>query len=160
DEAGEVVHVAVGVVAEDAFAEPDHVRRSEMRSKDFFVVLARHAGIALLHFAEQAFFGGEERAAAVDVDRAAFEHHASVAVKWTDFLDCGSVRHEAADFFVVPPVGIFRPGVKARVFFSPLTARLKSCLSRSSREWANPNSWSVTKTHPESRIHPRLVGQR
>ena len=72
--------MAVRVVAEDAAAEPDGVWRAEVFGEDFFVVFARHAGIALLHFAEQAFFGGEDGAASVDVDGAAFEDDAAVVV--------------------------------------------------------------------------------
>ncbi len=76
DEAGEVVDVTVGIVAEDAFAEPDRVRCTEVVGEELFVVGAGHAWIALLDFAEQAFFRGEERAASVDVDGAAFEDDA------------------------------------------------------------------------------------
>jgi len=34
---------------------------------------AAHAGIALLHLAEQTLFGGEQDALAIHIDRAAFE---------------------------------------------------------------------------------------
>ena len=34
--------------------------------------------IAFLHFAEQALFGGEQRATSVDVDRSAFQDDAGV----------------------------------------------------------------------------------
>ncbi len=76
DEAGQVVDVAVGVVADDAASQPDGVRRAQIIGESFFVVDSRHVRIAFLHFAEQAFFGGENCAQSVDVDRAAFEHHA------------------------------------------------------------------------------------
>ena len=46
------------------------------------VVFTGEAGIAFLRFAEEAFFGGEKRAAAVDVDAAAFEDYAATFVLW------------------------------------------------------------------------------
>ncbi len=39
-------------------------------------MLARDSGIALLHLAQQALFGRDQRAAAIDVDAAALEHDA------------------------------------------------------------------------------------
>ena len=115
DEPREVIDVAVSIVAEDAAAQPDHVRRTEIISEDFFVVFARHAGIALLHFAEQTLFGGEERALSVDVDRAAFEDDTVFFMERADLASVGDVRHKAADFFVVTPVGIFCPGIEAEL---------------------------------------------
>jgi hypothetical protein len=49
DEAGEVVDVAVSVVAEDAAAEPDGVRGAEVIGEELLVVFAVHVGIALLN---------------------------------------------------------------------------------------------------------------
>ena len=83
--------MAVGVVAEDAASEPDGVRRAEVVGKRFFVVHARHVRIALLHFAQQAFFGGEDGAGAVDVDGAAFEDDALAERSLgTDFSSAGA----------------------------------------------------------------------
>ena len=129
DEAGEVVDVAVGVVAEDAAPQPDGVRRAQVVGKGLFVVHARHVRIALLHLAEQAFFGGEDGARAVDVDRSAFEDDAvssesgriSRRMRGPFSRVLGArvgfwrFRHQAADFLVVPPVGIFCPGVEAKL---------------------------------------------
>ena len=99
DEAGEVVDVAVRVVAEDAAAEPDRVRRAEVVGENFFVVFARHAGVALLHLAEQAFFGGEDGAASVDVDGAAFEHDAGVVTSGRISSGAGSFAPSGCRFF-------------------------------------------------------------
>ncbi len=49
-----------------------------------FKLLLADAGVALLHFAEQALFRGEHGACAVDVDGAAFEDDAMVAVLGLD----------------------------------------------------------------------------
>ncbi len=62
DEAGDVVDVAVGVVAGNAAAEPDHLIDAEVIVKDLLQLLAADAGIALLHLAQQALFGGEQNA--------------------------------------------------------------------------------------------------
>ena len=78
DEAGNVVHVAVRVVAGDAATQPDHLIDAEIIVKGALQLLAAHAGIALLHLAQQAFFGGEQNSRAVHVDRSAFEHDAEV----------------------------------------------------------------------------------
>ena len=89
------------------------MRRSEIIRESFFVVNAAHVRIAFLHFAEQAFFRRQNRAGAVDVDGAAFEHDAAFRRERTEFLSVRSLRHQAADFFVVTPVGILSPGVEA-----------------------------------------------
>ena len=73
DEAGDVVDVAVGVVAGDAAAEPDDLLDAEIVVEGPLKLLAADAGVALLHFAEQALFGGQQDALAVGVDGAAFE---------------------------------------------------------------------------------------
>ena len=78
NEAGEVVNMAVGIIAKYPAAEPDGVQCSEVVGEDLLVVFARHAGITLLDFTEQTFFGGEERAASVDVDGSAFEDDVAV----------------------------------------------------------------------------------
>src|SRR6266487_106608 len=74
-----------------------------------------HVRVALLLLAEQAFLGREDCAGAVDVDRATLEHDAGTDCKRPDFRRVSSFGHEAADFFVVTPVGIFGPRVKAKL---------------------------------------------
>ena len=51
-----------------------------MIAKDLFVVRFRETTIAFLNFALETFFGSEERAGAVDVDRTAFEDDAAAVV--------------------------------------------------------------------------------
>src|ERR1700722_20499351 len=118
DEAREVINVAVCVVPGDPPAKPDDVRCAQVVGESFLIVDAGHAGIALLHFAEQAFLGGEDRAASVDVDGTAFEYDASAAGSSgvrdrADLLSVRGLGHVSADFFVVTPVRIFGPGVEA-----------------------------------------------
>ncbi len=64
------------VIADDAAAEPQDLIDAEVVVKRALKLLAAHAGIALLHFAQQALFGGEQSALAVHVNRSAFENEA------------------------------------------------------------------------------------
>ncbi len=97
DEAGDVVDVAVGVVAGAAAVEPDGLVDAEVVVEGLLEVLAgfvfvAEAGVALLDFGEEALFGGEEDAGAVGVDGAAFEDEAVGACRrrsWTSGLICG-----------------------------------------------------------------------
>ena len=57
-------------------------------------LLAAHAGIALLHFAEQALFGGQQDALAVGVDGAAFEDEAALLTGRESTAGCHSRRFE------------------------------------------------------------------
>src|SRR5579864_1747186 len=115
NEAAKVVDVTVGVVADDAAPQPDSVRRAQVVGKSLFVMDARHVGIAFLYFAEKTFFGGENGSYSVHVDRSAFEHHALAHGMRSNLLGAGGSGNEAPDFFVFPPVGILRPGVKAKL---------------------------------------------
>ena len=81
DEAGDVVDVAVGVVACAAAMEPDGLVDAEVVVEGLLEGLAggllvAEAGVALLDVGEEALFGGDESAGAVDVDAAAFEDEA------------------------------------------------------------------------------------
>jgi hypothetical protein len=76
DEAGEIVDVAVGIVAGDTVAEPENVGGTEIIAQDIFDFGAGHPGIARLDRAEEALFGGEQGAAAIHVNAAAFEDYA------------------------------------------------------------------------------------
>ncbi len=76
DEARDVVDVAVRVVAGNAALQPDDLLDAKIIGKNFFHVLARESRVALLHIAEQAFFGGDQCAASIDVDAAALQNDA------------------------------------------------------------------------------------
>jgi hypothetical protein len=65
-EAGEVVHVPVGLVVVDPLAEPDHLLRAEMLKQHLLDLLARQLGVAV--GVEQALFCGHHGALAVDVN--------------------------------------------------------------------------------------------
>ena len=76
DEARDVVDVAVGIVAGAAAVEPEDLLDAEVFAEGGFELLAGDAGVALLDFGEEALFGGDEGACAVDIDAAAFEDEA------------------------------------------------------------------------------------
>ena len=80
DEAGDVVDVAVGVVAGDAAVQPEDLLDAEVVGEGLLeslrVGFVAEAGVALLDLGEQALFGGEQDARAVGVDGAAFEDEA------------------------------------------------------------------------------------
>ena len=91
------------------------MRGAEVIGEGLFVMDACHVRIALLLFAQQAFFRREDGAGAVDVDRAAFENDASADRFRANLGGVGSLGHQAADFFVVAPVGVLGPRVEAEL---------------------------------------------
>ena len=87
DEAGDVVDVAVGVVAGAASVEPDGLVDAEVVVEGLLEVLAGlvsvpRPGLRCWIFGEEALFGGEEDAGAVGVDGAAFEDEAVGFAVW------------------------------------------------------------------------------
>ena len=87
DEAGDVVDVAVGVVAGDSAAKPDDLLDAEIVVEGALKLLAADAGVPLLHFAEQAFFSCQQDPLAVGVDGTAFEDEpALLAGKFNGWL--------------------------------------------------------------------------
>ena len=73
DETGQVVDVAVGVVADNAFAEPEDLFHTKVIAQVVFDFLLGEVRVAIL--IEQARLGGEQRAFAVYFDGAALEDH-------------------------------------------------------------------------------------
>src|SRR6266478_7815733 len=55
-EAGEIIHMAVRVVAGDPVFQPNDVRHAEIIAENCLVIVFSEAGIALLNFALQTFF--------------------------------------------------------------------------------------------------------
>ena len=115
-EAREVVDMAVGVVADDAVAKPDDVVHTVIVAQILFYLVLVEVGIAV--GIEEAGGGGEEVAAAVDVDAAAFHDDAG--------REEGRVGHEVVDMdgdLGVQLVGVLAaPGVVVPVddgAFSP-----------------------------------------
>src|SRR5262245_57080967 len=76
DEAREVVDVATRVVARDAAFEPENLVDPELLGEHLLRALVAELGVSRLASVEQTLFGGEQRALAVDVDRAALEDDA------------------------------------------------------------------------------------
>src|SRR5690348_13747361 len=68
------------VVADDATLEPEHVCYPKIVAKDVFVILLCEARIPFLNFAQKAFLGGEQRAAAVHINASAFENHSATSM--------------------------------------------------------------------------------
>src|SRR5579859_1514073 len=68
------------VVADDATLEPEHVCYPKIVAKDVFVILLCEARIPFLDFAQKAFFGGEQRAAAVHINASAFENYSAASM--------------------------------------------------------------------------------
>ncbi len=125
DEAGDVVDVAVGVVAGAAFVEPEDLFDAEVLVEGLLEALAgfgfvAEAGVALLDFAEEALFGGEEEAGAVGVDASAFEDEAvdgsvgelDLGADLRDVVVMGDVH---GDLIVALPVIVLGPGVELPV---------------------------------------------
>ena len=77
----DVVDVAVRVVADAAFAEPDRVADAEPLREDLLVVLRVESRVADLDVAEQPLLGDEQQPVAVDLDAAAFEHDPLAGVR-------------------------------------------------------------------------------
>src|SRR5271165_567480 len=83
--AGEVVDVPVGLVLVDAAAQPDHLARTDMVEQRPLDLLAGEPGVAIS--VQQALFGRDHGALAVDVDRAALEHDRSTIAVCTFYLE-------------------------------------------------------------------------
>src|ERR1019366_6607394 len=75
DETGDIVNVPMGVVAGDAAVQPDHFLHPQIVGENLFHLLTRNSRIALLHVAQQALLGGDERPASIDVDASALQYH-------------------------------------------------------------------------------------
>ncbi|MNN05713.1 hypothetical protein D3C81_1184810 [compost metagenome] len=70
--------MAIGFVVEQAIRQPDDFIHSQVRTQHRFDFCAIHVRVAIA--VEQAFFGGDQGAFAVDVNRTAFQHEAFGAV--------------------------------------------------------------------------------
>ncbi len=75
----------VGFIVEQAIRQPDNFIHSQVIAEDRFDLFAGQVRVAVA--IEQALFGGDQRALAIHVDRAAFEHKA-----------LGDVTRAALDF--------------------------------------------------------------
>ena len=84
-EAAEIIHVPVRFIVEQAMRQPDHLVDRQVVGQHAFDFFAAQVGVAVS--IEQAFLGGDQRAFAVDMNRAAFKHEAfgAVAIATLDF---------------------------------------------------------------------------
>ena len=120
DEPRDVVDVAVRVVADAAFAQPDRARDAEPFGEDPLVVLACQSRVANLHVAEQPLLGDEHQAVAVDLDAAALEDDATRRRPRAR----GSTRGSPVIRAMAAPT--WRPRVQFSYFAQPLNAQLTS----------------------------------
>src|SRR5437762_825020 len=65
---------SLNVVAGDAAAQPQHLAHAQVVGKHPLIVLPRHAGVALLHLAEQALLRGQQESLPVHVDATSLKH--------------------------------------------------------------------------------------
>src|SRR5215831_8720325 len=108
------------VVARDAAFEPENSCHSEVFAKNFCVVLFGKAGVPLLNFAQQAFLGGEQSAAAVDINTAAFEDDAPRFVLRLPELAPQLLIDFRNDGCVFLMIGILGPAVELKIVKSDL----------------------------------------
>ena len=106
DEAGEIVDMAVGMVVEQPFAEPEQPLDAEVLAQPGLDLLAAHARIAVR--VEQALLGGDGEAGAVDVDRAALQDPVAA-----DRLDAGAFGQAQPDRVVALQLIFAAPAVEA-----------------------------------------------
>ena len=109
-EARHIIDVTVRVVADAPCAEPDRTRHAKPFRERALVLLARHAGVAHLHVAQQPFFGDEHQPIAVHFDAASFEHDARL-----DTRQPRDASDRFADLRVALPVVVLRPRVERPV---------------------------------------------
>ena len=104
-ETRDVVDVAVGVVADNPLAHPQHLLDAEVVAQILLDVAAEEPRIAVL--VQEALLAGEQQARAVHVDGAAFKHH--VVFKAVQLQRARDARRD----FVVEIVGriLAAPGV-------------------------------------------------
>ena len=119
DKAGDVVHVAVRVVAGAAAMQPDGLVDAEVVVEGLFQVtagrLVAEAGVALLDFTEEALFSGEEDSCAIGVDAAAFEDDAMVSNSGLELGHVVVFGDVLGNLVVATPVVVFGPGVELPV---------------------------------------------
>jgi len=139
--AAEVVHVAVGIVTGDAFAEPEDVRDAKIAPEDLAVVAFVKAGITDLDLGiEQAFFGDKEGTAPVGIDGAAFEEDRTI-------FDLNGKRGETqvldekrGESGVKTPVGVFRPAVEAEERGGDFALRIGVSCQEEGADVAHPST--------------------
>src|SRR6266550_3266434 len=117
DEARDVVHVAVRVVARDPAAEPEDLPDAEVGAEEPLDRVAAHARVSRLHAREQAFLRREHGAPAVHVDRAALEDDrprpSAVGHRRLPPATAEEPGQRVAHPRVPPVIAVLRPAVEA-----------------------------------------------
>jgi hypothetical protein len=148
-EAADVVNVAVRVVAHRAFGQPEDVFDAEIIFQRRFDFAFCQAGVADLDPGiEVTFLGGEQRAAAVHLDAAAFDDEGPAAAFGVE------------KFLAQHPRGGFGTLVSLRQLWylaQPLKWKWTMAVSDFGL-WALDFGLRFTKIGPLSRVQPRLVG--
>src|SRR6266581_1269928 len=88
---------------------------AEVFAKDFGVILFGESRISFLLFAEQAFFCGKERAAAVHLNASAFKDHAASFVKWLPDAAFQLLIGFGDDCGILLVIRIFGPAVESEM---------------------------------------------
>src|SRR3989449_4524625 len=116
------IHMAVGIIAGDAVLEPQDVFGAQVVAEDLAQVLAAEPRVASLHGTEEAFFGGEQSSAAVDVDTSAFENDAPAVKRRFPRGQLQSLSQARCHGVIGFPVVVFGPSVEAPVGDADLAA--------------------------------------
>ncbi len=143
-EAADVVDVPVGVVPDDAPAEPEHVGGAQPRPQRRLEALAPEARVADLDAPGQvALLGREERAAAVHVDAAPLEDEVAPADARVEEALAEQAGRRLRDAPVLPPVAVLGPGVEVEVHDRRLESDGRSAgARRPARCRASSPGWS------------------
>ena len=96
-----------------------------------------------MHPAEQALLSRYKRALAVDVDGAAFQHYSFLSEHGLNFACTRGFCHQASNFVVALPVGIFGPGIEL-----PFHAGQLCCMGGDARAPPCRYGWGPTRTPP------------
>ena len=108
--------MAVGVVALDAFPQPNDVRDPEVLSEDCFVIAFVEAGIARLDtMIQQTLFRGDNGPAPVSVDGAAFQNNRPAFIEDLSQGEAETVGYGCRDALVLPVVAVLGPPVEAEL---------------------------------------------
>src|SRR3989442_3301473 len=114
--------MAVGIIADDAVVEPQHMFDTQVVAENLAQVLTAEPRVASLHGTEEALFGGEQSSAAVDVDTPAFENDAPAVKRRLPRGQLQSLSHARCHGVIGFPVVVFGPSDEAPVGDAELAA--------------------------------------
>jgi hypothetical protein len=116
-ESRDVVDVAVRIVADTAFTQPDGVRDAQIFLECLLVFLASQLRISNLRVTEEPLLGDEHRSRSIRLDPAAFEHHPRSVIRTFCHrsLEPGDFLYSVTDFLVTLVILVLCPSVEAPV---------------------------------------------